>query len=84
MREAFAEKTDEIATEMFKLTIDLRNGDLPADKEEMLRTFLHCHSMLCDLVNATQFLSHFLGDDPLDGEEPIVRIIDFDEDTEMP
>jgi len=68
---------------MYDLTLALRSeGPLDVNKDSLMMTFCKAHNTLCELINATQFLSGFLDDD--DDGGLVIGIIHDDDDTEMP
>lgn len=70
---------------MYDLVLALRSDDpLDVDKDELMIKFCKAHNTLCELINATQFLSHFLGDETEDDDPLVIGIIQDDDDTEMP
>jgi hypothetical protein len=84
LRQAYADKVEAIATEMFNLVVELRSdGPLSTDKEQLLQKFCEVHNVVCELMHATQFLSTFMGDEEDQGRLVVGIIVD-DDDTEMP
>lgn len=83
IREAFAEKAEQVALEMYDLTLALRSGDpLQLDAEDFLVKLAKNHNVMCELIQATQFLEFFLRTD--ENGAAIVEIVYDGDDTDMP